>query len=481
MKLKDTKIGHNNPPKELDDLINKDARVEINPTVMKLLKPTLDEAGEKYIERIINDTKVLGFKAKANPGGTRSYFFQYRPKGIDEEKTKEVRDKNPKARAIYLNPVKVHIGNYFEKRENRGVGTTPAIARKLAIEVRDAIKVGKDPFTIIANRRKAKTLGVIYNEFVKNRLMSAAYKPKTKRDMKSRKKIWVELNSNGFKQKQVRRTQPTPLSIANRKMVDLEKDDYVAYHNAVSLAGKYQANRCIEDLRLVEKYALEKGYIKKTVCHFKKRELNKEIKRMEVEDPYTVDELKRLRRALLKLAKMDPRSFSSCYGILADAFLGGRGKSEIFSLMWDQINMPKKEIRHYDTKNNEPMTRQFDVIGAAIFRIMLRVRFATNPRDPKYKYVFPTSKKKSKVKHITDPRKIFKKACKMANVKVKPLHMLRHTWATIAAEATEDIEAVRVMGGWKSINSLMIYLKFLKRRERAAIKKVDKFMRSHAN
>ncbi len=64
MKLKDTKIGHNNPPKELDDLINKDARVEINPTVMKLLKPTLDEAGEKYIERIINDTKVLGFKAK---------------------------------------------------------------------------------------------------------------------------------------------------------------------------------------------------------------------------------------------------------------------------------------------------------------------------------------------------------------------------------------------------------------------------------
>ena len=202
---------------------------------------------------------------------------------------------------------------------------------------------------------------------------------------------------------------------------------------------------------------------------------------MEVEDPYTVDELKRLRRALLKLAKMDPRSFSSCYGILADAFLGGRGKSEIFSLMWDQINMPKKEIRHYDTKNNEPMTRQFDVIGAAIFRIMLRVRFATNPRDPKYKYVFPTSKKKSKVKHITDPRKIFKKACKMANVKVKPLHMLRHTWATIAAEATEDIEAVRVMGGWKSINSLMIYLKFLKRRERAAIKKVDKFMRSHAN
>jgi hypothetical protein len=58
--------------------------------------------------------------------------------------------------------------------------------------------------------------------------------------------------------------------------MDLTKDDYVRYHTAVTYAGKIQANRCIEDLRLVEKYALEKGYIKKTVCHFRKKELNKE-------------------------------------------------------------------------------------------------------------------------------------------------------------------------------------------------------------
>ena len=116
MKEKDVKIGHNNPPKELDDLINADARVEISPSVMKLLKPTPDAKGEKYLERIINDAKVLGFKAKANPGGTRSYFFQYRPKGIDEERTKAARAINPAAKAVYLNPIKIHLGNYFEKR-----------------------------------------------------------------------------------------------------------------------------------------------------------------------------------------------------------------------------------------------------------------------------------------------------------------------------------------------------------------------------
>ena len=487
MRKKDTKgMGHNNPPKELADLTNEQGRVRINKESMALLKPVPDSndpEGKKYLERVINDTEVIGFKGKVNPGGSRSYFYQYTPKGRDEKKTAAARLKNPKAKSVNLNPVKIHLGKFYERREyeKKGLGTRPATARKMAMEIRDAVKIGKDPFAVMASRRKAKSLGTIYDEFIKNRLKPGHLKKKSKSDKLSRKKLWIDLKSNRLKNRQIRMQYKGALSIGRMKMVELEKDDYVRFHHAVSQAGKYQANRCIEDLRVLEKYAIEKGYVKQRICIFRKKELNREIKRMDVEDPYTIDELKRLRRALLKLAKMDRRSFSCCYAVLADAFLGGRGKSEIFSLMWDQINLPKREIKHYDTKNNEPMTRQFDTIGAAIFRIMLRVRLATNPRDPKFKYVFPTPRKGTKVKHITDPRKVFKKACKMAGVKVKPLHMLRHTWATIAAEATGDIEAVRAMGGWLNINSVMIYIKFLKRRERAAIKKVDKFMRSHAN
>ena len=356
MKQKAIGPGHNRPPRSLDEMINDQDRVKINKEVMALLKPIPDPSGEKYLERVINDTDVIGFKAKANPGGSRSYFYQYTPKGIDEKKTTAARLKNPKAKSINLNPVKIHLGKFYEKREfeTRGLGTTPAVARKMAVEIRDAIKIGKDPFAIMASRRKAKTLGTIYDEFMKNRIKPGHLKKKSISDMACRKKVWIDLKSSRLQNKQIRLQHKGALSIGHMKMIELEKDDYVRFHHAVSFAGKYQANRCIEDLRLLEGYAKEKGYIKQTVCHFKKKELNREIKRMEVEDPYDLDELMRLRRALLKLAKMDHRSFSSCFALLALPFFGGRSKGEVFNLAWDQINMPKREIRYFDTKNNEP-------------------------------------------------------------------------------------------------------------------------------
>ena len=283
MKSDNAQIGHNKPPKTLEEMINDQQRVKIAPDVLKLLKPIpdpKDKKGEKYLEKTINDTDVIGFKAKANPSGSISFFYQYTPKGIDEEKTKVAKAANPKAKNVKLNPIKMHLGNYYVDIQSRGKGITPALARKLAVELRDAIKVGRDPTSIVAAQRKAKTVMQIYDEFIKVRLKSAAYQKKTQIDMLSRKKLWIDLNSSGYKQTQVRQLHKGALSLGTHKMVDLTKDHYVRYHTAVTYAGKTQANRCIEDLRLVEKYALEKGYIKKTVCHFKKKELNKEVKRI---------------------------------------------------------------------------------------------------------------------------------------------------------------------------------------------------------
>ena len=88
MKSKHSNIGHNKPPKTLEEMINDQHRVKIAPDVLKLLKPMPDAKGEKYLEQTINDTNVIGFKAKANPSGSISFFYQYTPKGVDEEKTK---------------------------------------------------------------------------------------------------------------------------------------------------------------------------------------------------------------------------------------------------------------------------------------------------------------------------------------------------------------------------------------------------------
>ncbi len=257
-------IGHNNPPKELADLTNEQGRVRINKESMALLKPVPDSndpEGKKYLERVINDTEVIGFKGKVNPGGSRSYFYQYTPKGRDEKKTAAARLKNPKAKSVNLNPVKIHLGKFYERREyeKKGLGTRPATARKMAMEIRDAVKIGKDPFAVMASRRKAKSLGTIYDEFIKNRLKPGHLKKKSKSDKLSRKKLWIDLKSNRLKNRQIRMQYKGALSIGRIKMVELEKDDYVRFHHAVSQAGKYQANRCIEDLRVLEKYAIEKA------------------------------------------------------------------------------------------------------------------------------------------------------------------------------------------------------------------------------
>ena len=104
--------------------------------------------------------------------------------------------------------------------------------------------------------------------------------------------------------------------------------------------------------------------------------------------------------------------------------------------------MVHNNIKYEDTKNNKPLTLPFDLLAKAVFRIMLRIRHKTNPRDARYRYVFPSTRADSKKKHLQDPRKTFKKICELAKVKLKCIHFLRHTWATITYEALNDLEAV---------------------------------------
>ena len=237
----------------------------------------------------------------------------------------------------------------------------------------------------------------------------------------------------------------------------------------------------VEDIRLVLKYAVEMGYIKINPCYFKKKELNAERKRMDLDDPYTVPEMDRIRKSALKLCKKDKRSYTSCLSIIACQNIGGRSKAEIFNLQWDQVNMINRTIRYERTKNDEPETKNFGASAAAVFRVMLSIRHKTNHRDGRYKYVFPTSSNVAAVKHIQDPRKTFKNICKDAGVKLKPIHFLRHSWATGSEEALQNIKALKEIGGWKDLKSVEIYVKYNAKRKKAGINKIDKFFKSHAS
>ena len=69
------KLGHNKPPKTIDELIH-NGRIELKNSVIKKLKRKVDDKG-KYIETIYNDTERVGLKLKVNKGGSKTFFYQW--------------------------------------------------------------------------------------------------------------------------------------------------------------------------------------------------------------------------------------------------------------------------------------------------------------------------------------------------------------------------------------------------------------------
>ena len=122
--------------------------------------------------------------------------------------------------------------------------------------------------------------------------------------------------------------------------------------------------------------------------------MNKELSRLDKEEPYTPAELAQYRRAALKLIGLDRKRYLvSCMELLAATIIGARSKDQVFSLRWDQINTSKQLLKYQDTKNDEPMTLNYDYRLGAILRIMGEFRKKINHRDKRRAYVFCSQKR----------------------------------------------------------------------------------------
>jgi len=422
--------------------LDSDGRVRIDVGIMSLLQPIPD--GNYYKEKIIKDKNLMGFRARVSPGGQRAFVYRYRPKGKDDN-------------GNYFEKVNKTLGPWYDKnnpKEKDLIGITPAVARKMAEEMRAKIVRGEDPNVVVVRRNKGKTLCDVSKLWLENRAKS--YKSYDN---------YLSIFNVYFKQKSKRPDHKNlyrlpGMEIVNKAIVDLTKDDYLNFHRSISRGSKIQANRVMEFIRLVEQYAEEISIIKKRVAHFKKKELNKEIGRLDREDPYSFQELKKYKKAMVKKIKMDPaKNLVSCLELRAACLVGARSKDQIFNLRWDQINLKENKIKYVDTKNDEPMTLYFDYRFKALLRIMLNHRRTINHRDKRFAYVFPALSKKSKTKYLKDPRKTHSSIIKLAGLKYKCIHFLRHSWATNGYAATGDSKAIQELGGWKDHKSVEKYIK----------------------
>jgi len=64
----ENKLGHNKPPKTVEEMINDQGRINLSNSVIRKLKRKVDDNGN-YIETVFNDTERVGLKLKVNKGG----------------------------------------------------------------------------------------------------------------------------------------------------------------------------------------------------------------------------------------------------------------------------------------------------------------------------------------------------------------------------------------------------------------------------
>jgi hypothetical protein len=433
---------------DVEQFKDEDGRLKISPETMKLLRPKVSDGVKK--KNTINDRSVLGFRAICYPGGKKSFQFRYRPKQSDNAEI-----------GVYNEHVETVLGNYFDPNDKgNNTGITCAVARKLAEELKNKVRMSEDPKSLIAAKKRGKNLKQIADQFLKNRLDRPGIKSSTLKNFTNILNNFVFQKGDNPKHKKMFRTYSNSFKMFQEPMRNLVKDDYIKVHKALTTLGKYQANRVIELLRLVEKYAIEINELDKRVCIFKKEELNREMMRVETNSPYTPEELKRYRRAALELIKEDREMYLvPCYTLLSTSLLGVRSKSQSFCTEWKNVNLKKKTILYTETKNDEVQKVRFDYRFAAILRLMKTVRNEINHRDKRHAFVFPSASKGFKTKHINDPRRTHKSILDRAKLRYLPIHFLRHSWATNSYEATGDLYAVQEMGGWKDIKSVSVYSK----------------------
>ena len=448
-----SKIGHNEPPKTLEDFFIKDqndkstGRIKLTNTIIKkYLKPIPTEDGQGYIYQSVNDSEKIGLRCRLNPGGSIVWRYQYTPTGKLKNKKR-------------FNTVYYTLG-YFPAMS---VDT----ARSLVEDLKHAIKLGQDPRTVLEERRKAKTLLEVVELWKEKDLFkSTRFAASTAKNTEQRLRNWISLKAYKASTNKVIAANYADLKIGFKKMVEITKSDLSAWHAAISKAGTYQANRTLDDMSIIFNWALEEKIIKENICKFKKSEKNEENDRLDDVDPYSIIEWRLIRKAAVKVIKEEPRVFLAAMAILLYLYCGRRYKSEILSLRWNQIDWDANKVRLPKTKTGKS---QFSIHKMS--RWVLRQLWKYNKENYKGKkaktikaaYLFPATKK-SKKPYLQDIRKTWVKVCNIGGVRIEELVLLRHTWACLALIASNgNIKLVKDEGGWKTYKMVERYAKYNER------------------
>tara|TARA_R100000353_G_scaffold168056_1_gene130402 strand:+ start:116 stop:1471 length:1356 start_codon:yes stop_codon:yes gene_type:complete len=395
------------------------------------MKRKLTEATIKSLnpldKRKIYPADYPGLELWINPGGGRTWYFQYRVKGKKH-------------------PERFRVGNYPK--------ITIREAELRAKKIDNDLFLGKDPKEKDVTENEKLNLGDGLLKFYDEEFNESSpyYSKATVKGFRAMAKVWIFRKTNDG---DIVQRLTTVKDLQYIKLYKIRPKDVEDLHKAISKRAPYVANRLVQYLRMFWNTFVK---TKDNPFRLEAKKLNAEKEYLDFLSPI---ELKRVFAVAFRKDKITGRFLMSHYNkyklsLVACAMIcimlatGRRTISEVASLKWDNYKAGYKPSFIYQkTKTSKKNKKVQFRIGAKAVEILQTIqrdkfnnpnsKFFYDPKDIRNAYIFPSKdfgkkigkKKKGKTPYLVDVRKTWKKLLLLGGIERDlKLYSTRHTFAS---------------------------------------------------
>ena len=417
-------------------------------------------------ERKIYSADYPGLELWVNPGGTKSWYKQYRVKGKKS-------------------PERFRLGNYPQ--------ITIRDAELRAKKIDNDLFLGKDPKEKEVTEIEKLTLGDAINKFYDEEFNDSSpyYSKATIKGFRAMMKCWVFRKSSDG---DIMQRLSAVKDLQYIKLCKIKNKDVEILHKTISKRAPYVANRTIQYLRM-----FWNTFVKSKDNPFKleARKLNTEKEYLDFLNP---TELKRVYAIAFRQDKITGRFLTSHYkryglSVVACAMIslmlctGRRTRGEIASLQWkNYLSGFKPSFKYEKTKTSKKTKIVQFRIGKKAVELLQTIqrdkfnnpesKFFFSPNDIRNGYIFPSKdygkkigkKKKGKTIYLVDVRKTWKKLLLLGGVeRWLKLYSTRHTFASNHYIQNKDVK-----GGANALGvTVSVFNKYSKILEDQVVEGID--------
>ncbi|MDQ8145499.1 MAG: tyrosine-type recombinase/integrase [Gemmatimonadota bacterium] len=406
------------------------------------------------IDYVIWDAELKGFGCKITARGKRVFLFQYW---------------SPVASGKRRRVTFGEQGGLYEGPDGVTVVLTPHSARKLAEAVRGEVAAGRDPFLDRERAERAK----LDRDVAEKRARAATAAAERQRAASQR--TFAEIAAERCAAWQERTTLPTssrrrlsPRTVRERERMlrayilpvigtrpveDIGPEDAEAVRRAMGVGRAIQANRVQQLCHLVLN-EIDRGGRANPFALGKRRQ-GQWFEEQETREPLTREELGRL---FLALDADDDGTRGGAYDAIRLLALTGWRKGEALSLRWDAVDLDSGDVLLAATKTGK---------SARSLTPNARDLLASIPR--RGPFVFPSPEDARAPRQ--EVKRVWLRVRAAAGIS-KPLHSLRHSFATLALNEGVRLEMVGALLGHKNPATTLRYAKVEDQKRRAAAEAV---------